>query len=141
MHFPGGTSGKEPTCQCQRSERLGFNRRVWKIPWRTAWQPSPGFLPGESHGQRSLTGHSPWGSQRVGHDWVTWRVCMENIPGILDTKISSTWINLITVYMKACIILLLLGRRAENKIAQFSFVFFPQENVRMVDPTHIETAL
>ena len=61
MHFPGGTSGKEPTCQCKRRKRLGFNLRVWKIPWRKAWQPSPVFLPGESHGQRSLTGHSPWG--------------------------------------------------------------------------------
>ena len=31
------------------------------------WQPTPVFLPGESHGQRSLTGYSPWGSRRVGH--------------------------------------------------------------------------
>ena len=34
---------------------------VRKIPWRTAWQPTPVFLPGESHGQRSLEGYSPWG--------------------------------------------------------------------------------
>ena len=32
-----------------------------KIPWRRAWQSSPVFLPGESHGQRSLVGYSPWG--------------------------------------------------------------------------------
>ena len=31
-----------------------------RIPWRTAWQPTPGFLPGESHGQRSVVGYSPW---------------------------------------------------------------------------------
>ena len=30
-----------------------------KIIWRRAWQPTPVFLPGESHGQRSLAGHSP----------------------------------------------------------------------------------
>ena len=30
-------------------------------PWRRAWQPTPVFLPGESHGQRSLAGYSPWG--------------------------------------------------------------------------------
>ena len=30
------------------------------IPWRTAWQPTPMFLPGEFHGQRSLVGYSPW---------------------------------------------------------------------------------
>ena len=32
----------------------------WKIPWRRAWQPTPVFLPGESHGLRSLAGYSPW---------------------------------------------------------------------------------
>ena len=34
---------------------------VRKIPWRTEWQPTPVFLPGKSHGQRSLGGYSPWG--------------------------------------------------------------------------------
>ena len=37
----------------------------------STWQPAPVFLPGESHGRRSLAGCSPWGSQRVGHDSVT----------------------------------------------------------------------
>ena len=41
--------------------RLGFNPWVRKIPWRRRWQPSPVFLPRESHGQRSLVGYSPWG--------------------------------------------------------------------------------
>ena len=31
-----------------------------KIPWRRKWQPTPVFLPGKSHGQRSLVGYSPW---------------------------------------------------------------------------------
>ena len=39
-------------------------------PWRRKWQPTPVFLPGESHGGRSLVGQS-MGSQRVGHNWVT----------------------------------------------------------------------
>jgi len=34
---------------------------VGKIPWRRAWQPTPVFLPGESHEQRSLAGYSPQG--------------------------------------------------------------------------------
>ena len=38
-----------------------FHPWVRKIPSRRAWQPSPGFLPGESHGQRSPAGCSPWG--------------------------------------------------------------------------------
>ena len=32
-----------------------------RFPWRKKWQPTPVFLPGESHGQRSLVGYSPWG--------------------------------------------------------------------------------
>ena len=57
---PGGTSGKEPACQCRRRKKPGFDPWVGKIPWRRAWQPTPVFLPGESHGQRSLVGCSPW---------------------------------------------------------------------------------
>ena len=38
-----------------------FDPWIGKIPWRRAWQPTPVFLPGESHGQRSLTGYCPWG--------------------------------------------------------------------------------
>jgi len=37
----------------------GLTPCVRKIPWRRAWQPSPVFLLGESHGQRSLAGYSP----------------------------------------------------------------------------------
>ena len=33
------------------------------MPWRRKWQPTPIFLPGKSHGQRSLVGYSPWGSK------------------------------------------------------------------------------
>ena len=52
--FTKGFRGKEPACQCRRCKRHGFNCWVRKIPWRRAWQPTPVFLPGESHGQRSL---------------------------------------------------------------------------------------
>ena len=54
--FPGGASGKEPTCQCRRDKRHGFYPWVGKIHWRRAWQPTSVFLPGESHGQRTLVG-------------------------------------------------------------------------------------
>ena len=40
-------------------KRHRFDSWVRKIPWRRAWQPTPVFLPGESHGQRSLVGFSP----------------------------------------------------------------------------------
>ena len=50
--------------------RHRFDPWVGKIPWSRNQQPTPTFLPGESHGQRSLLGYSPGGHRRVGHDWV-----------------------------------------------------------------------
>ena len=38
-----------------------FNFWVRKILWSRKWQPTPVFLPGKSHGKRTLTGYSPWG--------------------------------------------------------------------------------
>ena len=56
-----GVSGKEPTCQCRRHKRCGFDPWVGKIRWRRKWQPTPVFLPGKFHGQRKLVGYNPWG--------------------------------------------------------------------------------
>ena len=66
--FPGGFIGKEPARQCRRHEKCRFDSWLGKIHWRRAWQPTPVFLPGEFHGQRSLAGYSLWG-HRVGHNW------------------------------------------------------------------------
>ena len=41
--------------------------------WRRKWQPTPVFLPGESHGQRSLVGCSPWGRTESDTTEVTWQ--------------------------------------------------------------------
>ena len=54
--FPGGLESKESACQCKRPR---FHSCVGKIPWRRKWLPTPVFLPGKSHGQRSLVGYSP----------------------------------------------------------------------------------
>ena len=43
-----------------KSRRLKFDPWVIKIPCRRKWQPTPVFVPGKSHGQRSLAGYSPW---------------------------------------------------------------------------------
>ena len=59
LGFPDDTSGKEPACQCRRCKKCGFSSWARKIPWRKAWQPTPVFLPGESHGHRNLVGYSP----------------------------------------------------------------------------------
>ena len=57
MHqdFPGGSD------ICLQCWRPGFNPWVRKISWRRKWQPTPVFLPGKFHGQRSLVVYSPWG--------------------------------------------------------------------------------
>ena len=64
---PGDASGKEPTCQCRRPQTHGFDPWSGTIPWKRKWQPTPVFLPGESHEQSSLAGCGPWG-RRVRHD-------------------------------------------------------------------------
>ena len=58
--FPSG-SVVRTHLQCRSLRRYGLDPWVTKIPWRRAWQPTPVFLPGESHGQRSLVGYNPWG--------------------------------------------------------------------------------
>ena len=79
MTSESGARGKEPTCQCMRHKRLRFNPWVEKIPWRRKWQPTPVFLPGESHAQRSLLGYSPWDHKESDTNEATWhdneRVC------------------------------------------------------------------
>ena len=61
MGFPGASMGKESTYKAGDKGRHEFSPWVGKIPWRRAKQPTPIFLSGESHGQKSLVGFSPWG--------------------------------------------------------------------------------
>ena len=65
--FPGGSDSKASA----QSEGEGFDPLLWKIPWRRNWLPTPVFLPGELHEQRSLIGLQSMGLQIVGHDSVT----------------------------------------------------------------------
>ena len=87
---PRRLSGKESACQCRK---CGFNPWVRKIPYRRKWQPTPVFLPGESHGQRKGVWNSlgrtrtgelfacpgiwqelppTWGSCERGESWGSW---------------------------------------------------------------------
>ena len=61
--FSGWLSGKEPDCQCRRTE---FDLGVRRIPWRRKCQCILMSLPGKSHRQRSLAGYSPWGCKESG---------------------------------------------------------------------------
>ena len=61
LGFPDGSAGKESTCNAGDTGGIGSIPGLGKIPCRRKWQPSPVFLPGKSHGQRSLVGYSPEG--------------------------------------------------------------------------------
>ena len=67
FNFPGGSVVKNMPAlhSCRRG---GFHPWVGKIPWRRAWQSTPVFLPGKSHGQGEPDGPQFMGSQRAGHD-------------------------------------------------------------------------
>ena len=88
LGIPRGLSGKESTCQCRRH---GFDPWVGKFPWRRKWQPAPIFLPGKSHGQRSLAGYSLWGHKRVRHDLATKQ--QQKDPAVLSFHFSFFPVN------------------------------------------------
>ena len=56
--FPGGSNGKVSAFNVGDPGSIPGSG---KISWRRKWQPTPLFLPGESHGKRSLAGYNPWG--------------------------------------------------------------------------------
>ena len=63
MGFPSYSDGKESPCSAgDPGSTLG-----WEDPLEEGMEPTPAFLPGESHGQRSLVGYSPQG-HKVRHD-------------------------------------------------------------------------
>ena len=91
VSFPGGSVGKESACNAGDAGRRWFDPWVGKIPWRRAWQPTPAFLPGESHGQRSLELQSI-GSQKIRLDWVTEHAYMPVLYGEPSRPVfSSQW--------------------------------------------------
>ena len=62
MGFPGGSEVKASACN---AGDLGSIPGSGRFPWRSKWQPTPVFLPGESHGRRSPVGYSTWGRKEL----------------------------------------------------------------------------
>ena len=60
--LPWWLSGWRIRLQCKRR---GFYPGMGKNSWKRKWQPTPAFLPGEPHGQRSLVGYSPWAKRQT----------------------------------------------------------------------------
>ena len=71
---PRWHSCKEPPADVEDTGDTGPDPWVGKILWRRAWQATPVFLPGESHGQRRPEGYSSWGhySPRRSRKSQTW---------------------------------------------------------------------
>ena len=59
-------------------DRYGFDPWIGNIPWSMKWQPTPVFLPGESHGQSNLAGYSPWGRKELDMTEATWLAYMHD---------------------------------------------------------------
>ena len=149
--LPWWLSGKSICLQCRRPR---FDSWVGNISWEKKLQPTPVFLPGKSHGQRSLLGYSPWGYKRVGDDLVT------------KEHYSMVWmyhsllINAsIGDHLGCCYVLALVNDIAVNTHVQvcawtcfhFSwlhiqewsscvllFLFLPACNIFMLQPRHIK---
>ena len=91
--FPGGSVVKNLPAM-QETWRHRFNPWVGKIPWRRKWQPAPVFLPGETHGQRSLVDYIVHGVAKNRtplsmHAWVLWSVALNAQYELLYTSASS----------------------------------------------------
>ena len=96
-YFPAVSVGEESICNAVdhlANKRWRFDLWVRKICWRRKWQSTPVFLPGESHGQRSLVGYSPWGGKRVRHGLATkapHHLSVLQCPGIrVNGRLSSS---------------------------------------------------
>ena len=79
MGFPGGTSGKEPTCQCRRCKRHSFDSWIGKIPWRRKCILAV-FLLGESHEQMD---REAW--------WVTFHKVAQSQTLVKQLNMHAAW--------------------------------------------------
>ena len=83
ISLPWWLSGQQFVCQYMRHRRHQFDPWVERIYWRRKWQPLPVFLPGKSHGQRSLEGYIVFGVAKS-RTWLSnWTL----------TSKGSNWVN------------------------------------------------
>ena len=128
MSGSGGASGKEPACQCRDLRVTGSIPGSERFPQRRTWQPTPVFLPGESHGQRSsLASYSPWGHKESDgteatehpHTPDTYLHMMEDHPAIKKNEMMP----FATTWMKSQIIILSdVSKTEKDKYHTISFI-------------------
>ena len=93
---------------CLQCGQPGFDPWLGKIPWRRKCQPTPVVLPGESHGQRSLVGYSPWGrkeSDTTEHEHAWWVIVDLNC---VSFKCITKWLSYTFVCVCVCIYIYIL---------------------------------
>ena len=95
--LPMWLSGKESACSAEDKWVPSLGQ---EIPWEKKWQPTPVFLPGESHGQRSLVGYNPQGCKRVGHNLAT-KQQQQLCTWLLALGPSSNWVLRLRVSRKS----------------------------------------
>ena len=87
--LPRWYSGKESACPCRSRGRQELDRLFRKIPWSRKWQSTPIFLPGKSHGQRSLVDYSPWGHRELEMTTHTYLSILSDVVGVLELRNNS----------------------------------------------------
>ena len=95
--FPSGSFGRI----CLQCRRMGFNLWFGNIPWRRERLPTPVFLPGEFHGQKSLS----MGLKRVRHDWVTDTSSLLLLPKLFNLGIIHVSVLDPSLSILLCIVL------------------------------------
>ena len=117
LGFSGGAGGKDPTCQCRRRRRLGFDPWVGKIPWRREWQPNPVFLP-------SPMDRGAWWVAKS-QTWLKWlHACMVLLMGPPSWLGTWRWeiLDSCCFYLKHSTVLPVLFIMLSNHIQSEAFV-------------------
>jgi len=101
------------------------------------WQPTPIFLPGESHGKRSLVGYSPWGHKESDTtEWLTHTHTISNVPYYLFLNVQFDSIKFIHIVMKQ------ISRNFSSCKAETLYPFIKLSTLRTPTPTfdnHLST--
>ena len=106
--FPGGSDGKESTCNVGDPGLIPTSgrREVFDLQ---GWLPSPVFLPGEFHGQRSMVGYSPWDhkefdtAERLTHTHTHTHTTVDPLPLFHPPNPLSLWcLQIWSLYLCTC---------------------------------------
>ena len=109
---------------CLQCRRPRFNPQVKNIPWRRKWQPTPVFLPGEFHGQRSLVVYSAWGCKELDTtEWLTLSLSQPSGSNARWQWIHSMWHHIHNFKTRTAVLHIALGEYIYNtsvKICTYS---------------------